>query len=503
MKTIIVLMDTLRRDHLKCYNPQTDCIADNITGFSKESCTFDNHFTGSLPCIPARRDLFTGRLNFLERSWGPIEIFDETLPKILNENGVRSHMITDHAHYFRIGGENYCQQFNTYEFFRGQESDPWISLMDDPYMPETYFGDVKRQYQCNRTKFVKEEDYPSVQCFDAAIDWVEKNRHAEDFLLMVETFDPHEPFDIPEKYLDMYNDTYDGPHFNLPKYHKIDEETDEAMAHLRNRYKALLTMTDVHFGKFIDKLKEVNMYEDTMIILTTDHGYCLGEREYIGKSYMPCYNEICNIPLLIHYPQASFAGERRCAITQNIDIMPTILDYQNIPCPERVTGKSVKGIVENHEKGREYALYGTFGLSVNLFDGKYTYFRGPRDNTQCYEYTTSLTTIRDWLGKAIPEKIECGYFLPQVPFPVYKIPEVKNALVSDAVYHKEDHLFDIEEDYGQTREVADPEIRNMMEKKLSDALADNYAPEEQWARLGLKKGSDSGYNSVSEYDYTV
>lgn len=156
-----------------------------------------------------------------------------------------------------------------------------------------------------------------------------------------------------------------------------------------------------------------------------------------------------------------------------------------------------------HEKGREYALYGTFGLSVNLFDGKYTYFRGPRDNTQCYEYTTSLTTIRDWLGKDIPEKIECGYFLPQVPFPVYKIPEVKNALVSDAVYHKEDHLFDIEEDYGQTREVADPEIRNMMEKKLSDALADNYAPEEQWARLGLKKGSDSGYNSVSEYDYTV
>lgn len=104
-------------------------------------------------------------------------------------------MITDHAHYFRIGGENYCQQFSTYEFFRGQESDPWVSLIDDPKMPKDFFGEVKRQYECNRTKLKGEADYPSVKCFKAAMDWVDANQDSDDFFLMVETFDPHEHFD--------------------------------------------------------------------------------------------------------------------------------------------------------------------------------------------------------------------------------------------------------------------------------------------------------------------
>ena len=85
---------------------------------------------GSAPCMPARRDILTGRLNFLERSWGPIEPFDITLPKVLAEKNVFSHIVTDHPHYFRLGGEDYVQQFSTWDFYRGQEGDPWISKID-------------------------------------------------------------------------------------------------------------------------------------------------------------------------------------------------------------------------------------------------------------------------------------------------------------------------------------------------------------------------------------
>lgn len=487
MRTVVVLMDTLRRDHLSCYHPDTDCKADHIGEFARDCCIFDRHFTGSMPCMPARRDILTGRTNFLERSWGPVEIFDTTFPKVLQENGVRSHIITDHAHYFRIGGENYCQQFSTYEFFRGQESDPWVSLMDDPYMPEQYFGDVKRQYQCNRTRFKQEQDYPSVKCFDAAIDWVEENKGADDFLLMVETFDPHEPFDIPDKYLDLYGDDYAGPQFDLPVYHKIDRETDEAMEHLRRRYKALVTMTDVHFGKFMDKLKKAGMYEDTLIILTTDHGYCLGEREYIGKNYMPCYNELSNIPLLVHLPSGGNAGEHRSQLTQNIDLMPTILRNHGIPVPDSVKGVPLQDTAVCNRPTRESILYGAFGLAVNYCDGTYTYMRSPRENKKLYEYTTSLTTLRGWLGKDIPDRIECGRYLERVPFPVYRVPAVRNPLTENMDYLQEDHLFHIEEDYGQQRDIMDMELREEMNRKLSRALEDYQAPAEQWERLGLKK----------------
>lgn len=488
MKTIVVLMDTLRRDYLECYNPKTDCINPNLMQFSKDSCRFNNHFTGSMPCMPVRRDIFTGRLNFLERSWGPIEIQDITLPKVLFEQGgVRSHMITDHAHYFRIGGENYCQQFNTYEFFRGQESDPWVSLIDDPWQPKKYFGDIKRQYQSNKTKFKEEKDYPSVKCFDAAIEWVEINKNAEDFFLMVETFDPHEPFDVPQKYLDMYQDCYDGPHFDLPKYHKIDEETDEAMEHLKKRYKSLITMTDYHFGEFIQKLKEVGLYEETMIIVTTDHGYCLGEREYLGKNYMPCYNELSNIPLLVHYPHQENAGKTFDKITQNIDIMPTILDYNQLSIPKTVTGKSLRNVVEESKDCHQYALYGVHGLSVNLFDGRYTYMRGGRKDKKIYEYTTSLTTIRNWLGKEQASEIQAGYFLEDVNFPVYCVPVEKNAIVAEPIYVNEDHLFDIKKDYAQVCDITEESLIKKMEEKMIFALKENKAPAYQFDRLELNK----------------
>ena len=81
-----------------------------------------------------------------------------------------------------------------------------VLLIDDPWQPEKYFGDVKRQYQCNRTRFKEEKDYSSVKCFDAAMQWIDNNKGAKDFFLMVETFDPHEPFDVPQEYLDLYND---------------------------------------------------------------------------------------------------------------------------------------------------------------------------------------------------------------------------------------------------------------------------------------------------------
>lgn len=486
MRTIVVLMDTLRRDQLGCYNEASTCKTPNIDAFAKESCRFDQHYVGSMPCMPARRDIFTGRLNFLERSWGPIEISDTTLPNVLFKQGkIRSHMITDHAHYFRIGGENYCQQFNTYEFFRGQESDPWVSLIDDPWMPQEYYGDVKRQYQCNRKKFQKEEDYSSVQCFEAAMDWVDQNTGAKDFFLMVETFDPHEPFDVPQSYLDLYEDDYQGPHFDLPMYHKIDEETDEAMVHLRKRYQALITMTDHHFGRFLQKLKDQHMYEDTMIILTTDHGYCLGERSYIGKNYMPAYQELANIPLVIHFPNGEHAGKHISQITQNIDLMPTILDYQQVEVPASVTGHSVRCIVEEDKATHAYALYGTFGLSVNVFDGVYTYMRGGRHPELVYEYTTSLTTIRHWLGKDAPETIEAGHFLPQVPYPVYKVPSPINAIVSDPTDVNQDHLFDVISDPKQTKEIEDVEIRSRMEEVMRKALTEHAAPIEQYQRLEL------------------
>lgn len=246
-------------------------------------------------------------------------------------------------------------------------------------------------------------------------------------------------------------------------------------------------MNDRHFGDFICRPKEADMYDDALIILTTEHGYCFGERGFIGKNYMPAYNEIANIPPLVHFPGGAFAGERRWQLTQNIDLMPTVLDYQGVEVPDTVMGKSLRSVVECGESVHDYALYGTFGCSVNVTDGRYTYFRGGRDQSSCHEYTTSLTTIRDWLSADRADQIEVGYFLPRAPFPAYRVPSGPEALVKDGgTYANEDHLFDLVEDPDQVTKVLDAEVSARMEALLVRAMREVQAPEDQFVRLGLE-----------------
>ena len=97
MKTVFVLLDSLNRNAMECYGP-TSVQTPNFARFAKRAVTFDNHYVGSLPCIPARRDLHTGRINFLHRSWGPLEPFDDSFPELLKQSGTYSHIATDHHH---------------------------------------------------------------------------------------------------------------------------------------------------------------------------------------------------------------------------------------------------------------------------------------------------------------------------------------------------------------------------------------------------------------------
>ncbi len=427
----------------------------------------------------------TGRLAFLERGWGGLEPFDVTLPSKLREEKIFTHIVTDHYHYFSTGGENYCQSFDTWDFYRGQESDPWISRVTPPELPEAILGQTRPQYELNRKKFMESEaQYPGPQTMQGACRWLEENQEADQFFLMVEAFDPHEPFDCPQHYLDLYDYQYEGPRFTWPKYGKVTEDS-EAMEHVRIRYAANLTMIDTWLGKLLDVLDRQNLWEDTLIIFTTDHGFLLGEHEWTGKNIMHVYNEIAHLPLMIHVPGASAEGKRIPALTQNIDLMPTILSYFGLETPSTVRGKSHLGLIHGTEEPlRDYALYGMFGLTVNMTDGNYTYFRAPvgEDNHPSYIYTAMPTMFRRYLGAAAPESIENGRFLTYTEYPVFRIP----ASIPGAPLHlKESLLFDIASDYHQLKPIQNETLKAFYAEKLREAMEQEAAPAEQYVRLGF------------------
>jgi arylsulfatase A-like enzyme len=99
---------------------------------ARRSLLFENNYLGSMPCVPARRELYTGRYNFLHRSWGPLEPFDGSMPESLRENGVYSRRVSDHGHYWEGGGCTYHTRYDTWEIARGHEGDPWKGHVAGP-----------------------------------------------------------------------------------------------------------------------------------------------------------------------------------------------------------------------------------------------------------------------------------------------------------------------------------------------------------------------------------
>ncbi|MDO4789089.1 MAG: sulfatase-like hydrolase/transferase [Johnsonella sp.] len=510
MKTVFILCDTLNRRMLSTYENEDVAITPNIERLAKRSVVFDNHWCGSAPCMPARRDIMTGRLNFLEKPWGAIEPFDQTLQEILSrEKNTHTHMFSDHAHYLISGGENYTKGFTAWEVNRGQECDPiWtppgkLGRLEDK-APEGYKGVFTAAEEENRRHFRTEYDYPSVKTLWDAANWLDRNHEADNFFLWVESFDPHEPYDCPKYYLDLYEKEgeYEGYDFTHPSYAPNEFDPDETI-HLRKRCKALMTMIDRHLGEIFDVMDKHKMWEDTLVILTTDHGYHLGEHGYMGKNYMPPYNEVFHIPLMISAPNTK---PGRCnALTQNIDILPTMMEYYGIE--EKVLQNPIHGknllplLSKEKESLREGILFGYFGKQVSYTDGKYVYMRSAKDesNSPLYMYCAVPSLLRQYIGAddalkvSDYDQIETGRFLSWTNYPVYRFPgamvNFKNPSQDFRIrntYNEENLLFDLKEDYAQESPIQDEELERDYIGKLKRAMEEHQSPKEQFIRLGLE-----------------
>ena len=487
MKVVFVLLDSLNRNYLPIYG--NDWVrAPNITRLAEKGIVHDNHWLGSAPCMPARRDILTGRTHFLERGWGSIEPCDRPFPRLLRKAGVRSHMETDHYHYFHVGGENYHTQFDTYGYHRGQENDPWQSRTNPPEEPEHY-GMWSAQYAMNSEMFTSPGEYPTPKTFRGAIDWLKINEGGDDFVLWVEGFDPHEPFDCPKEYVDQYGDDWDGPLNNWTGYRETEGD-ERALQHLRNQYAGTVNLADEYFGKLLDELERQGIFDETLIVLTTDHGHLIGEHGVTGKGRWHVWNELGHLPLVVKLPGNQHAGERRSQLTQNIDFMPTMMDYFGVPFDHAVHGESLRAVWEdNAPVSRTTAIYGWFGQTVNITDGEYTYMRAAaaQDNQPLYQHIQVPTAyhFHNVPGPAIYRGAEFGKFLPwtDMPFSRTQVPMPRTEILKDTL------LFNIVDDPGQTVNLAGTDIESKYEGLLVEAMRAIDSPDSQFERLGLEAAS--------------
>ncbi|WP_330286083.1 sulfatase [Streptomyces sp. NBC_00576] len=484
MKAIMVMFDSLNRRLLPPYGDAWTH-APNFARLAERTATFDNAYAGSMPCMPARREIHTGRYNFLHRSWGPLEPFDDSMPELLKRAGVHTHLASDHPHYWEDGGATYHGRYSTWEFFRGQEGDPWKGQVSDPVIPE----DLKklrwhgyRQDWVNRSYMPTEDRHPQTLTFDAGLEFIETNRDADRWFVQIETFDPHEPFFSHQRYKDLYPHTYDGPHFDWPDYKRV-VETDDQVTHARHEYAALVSMCDHSLGRVLDAMDEHDLWEDTLLIVNTDHGLLLGEKGWWGKAVQPWYNELVHLPLFVWDPRApQAAGQRRQALVQTVDLAPTILEFFGVERPDDMQGVPLP--VESDTPVREAALFGMHGGHVNVTDGRYVYMRAPAsaENGPLLEHTLMPTHMRERFSPAELVDMELAE-----PFGFTK--GVRTLRIPGRTfinaYHHGTLLFDLESDPEQLEPLVDDAVELRMAGLLVELMRRNEAPESQYERLGL------------------
>lgn len=488
MKAIMLMFDSLRKDMLSVYGNQ-DIITPNFDRLAKQCCQFDNAFVGSMPCMPARRDIQTGRYNFLHRSWGPMEPFDNSFPELLKKAGVYTHLVTDHKHYWREGGATYHPKFDTYEFVRGQEGDAWkghvykkevICDLNEPPFVQKFKSRSRNQDVVNRQYMSEESQHPLSRTVQAGLDFLEVNKDADQFFLQIECFDPHEPFFVPKKYLDMYGieDGFNG----WPAYY-YDNLSQGVTQQIKDYYKALITMCDTYVGKVLDKMDELNMWEDTMLIVTTDHGFLLGEHEWWGKNIMPLYNEVANIPFFFYHPNMMIENTKCHELVQNIDICPTILDFFGVDIPKEVQGRIIPTVID-HEHQNESILYGNFGSMINLCYKDYIYMRSPKwRNGEINEYTLMPTHINGMFSVEELQNIQL-----HKPFDFTKGIDVMKIKAKGSNANRfGNKLYSLSKDKKQLYPIEDCDIEYMMLQELKRKMKENDAPEELFDFYGLNK----------------
>jgi arylsulfatase A-like enzyme len=362
---VLVILDSLRKDHVGAYgngwikSPSLDALAG-------ESMRFTRAYPESLPTICARRAIHTGFRTFPFKDrpaeqadapaygWLPIPMSQATLAETLEAAGYQTALVTDTYHQFRPSMD-FSRGFKVFHWIRGQEKDPYkppLSLSDTE-MRRRYLvhGEAlkARQYLANTRDRSVEEDWFAPKVLLKAMELLEGVSRREPFFLVVDSYDPHEPWDPPEKYTALYGGPYDEPEPFTTLYGRDDYLTQRQLQRMKALYAGEVTMVDTWLGNFLGKMEELNLFENTLLILLSDHGHALGEHGYTGKPHYALWPELTDIPFMVRHPEGKGAGETSGFYASTHDVAPTILGFLGIEPESRMAGQDLSPLLDGEE----------------------------------------------------------------------------------------------------------------------------------------------------------
>jgi len=352
MNIVLVIIDTLRQDHVGAYG--NDWIrTPNLDAFASEAVTFTRCYPESLPTLPVRRALHTGLRTFPYRGhhdykgdfvgapgWGPIPEDQDTVAEILSAAGYRTSFITDCYHQFKPS-KNFHRGFQEWDWIRGQESDPYRSgpaVTQEEiarHMAEIPKDNPKlarflRTYLRNNGYRHTEREYYPARVFTEASRWIWDNQDADHIFVVVDSFDPHEPWDPPAYYRRMYDkdeavaDVIESLY--APWAGRLQPRE---VRRLQANYAGEVTMVDRWFGYFIETLRTVGRLDDSVVAVISDHGHNIGrdpgDKGLVSKQGHPMTHAVADLVMMVRHPNGQAAGQTYNGLLYDLDLTATLL----------------------------------------------------------------------------------------------------------------------------------------------------------------------------------
>ena len=400
---LLVVADTLRTAYLGAYG--NDWIqTPNIDRFAQESLRFTHAHPECLPTIPTRRTLHAGRRafpfndyrpvpwdNVYLPGWQPMSPDEGTIAEALVQGGYHTGFFADVPHYF-VPGMNFTRGFRQWEYVRGQAEDRYHATAHaDPALLNRYRGhaDRIRAHLVNVQPEQPEEDWTIARTFRAAMQFLQQNHRNGPFYLYVDSFTPHETWEAPLHYYDLYGSRAERePIWLTVPYGPLGDnaELEAGLPSLKANYAGLVTMLDVWFGKLLDTLDRLGLRQNTMVIFLSDHGtnFADNAERIVGKPADYMYPGTMDIPLLLRHPTGQGAGQVSDELVYTLDVPATIMAASGVSPIDALTGQSLLPLVEGGAsfESREY-LTCRYGNSVWTKDRQSWFFstvdfQGPR-----------------------------------------------------------------------------------------------------------------------------
>ena len=326
MIVILYVMDALRPDFLGCYG-FTKNTSPNIDALARNGVLYENAYSTTTWTKASAASIVTSQYPSSLNMMGQMDVmpkYEGVLPKVLRKNDFQTYSISANVFFSPFFG------FSGFDIFFNLQMDEELQ---------------KRRRKAEALMLWSKKDkliLPLSEDINEKIFPILEDKRDGNKFIMVWSLDTHGPYYVPG------SKSYFG---NSPDDSILEQDVGKNLEKVKSLYCDKIRYNDFHFGKLVSKLKKEGLYEDSLIIVTADHGDSFGDHKTIlGRPAVghitTTYEEVIKVPLIIKYPQNKFAGERYEMPVQLVDIYPTILDVCEIKCD----GVKIEGISLNSVK---------------------------------------------------------------------------------------------------------------------------------------------------------